>query len=270
MMPNPLKLFYMAVWRNFLTLRRYKVNFLFSILTSAVFGLGMLVFAALLNTSLLAETVGSANYIAFLILGFSYQAWQGVALWDASNIFQGELSTGQIDYTFSCPFSRYWYIVSNIAASAVQEAIFFIPVLCVGFWFTRATLTMTGIALGLAATIVSVAALAQLGAIFASLVLRFRQVTAIFGFFNISFQIFTGMFIPIQLLPAPIQLFGQSLPQTFGIDLLRHYVMGTRPIMLVEYEWLMLLIQLAVLAAIAKLVVLYLEREGKKQGLHYI
>jgi ABC-2 type transport system permease protein len=269
-MANPLKLFYMAVWRDLLTLTRYKANFLFSIITSALFGLGMLLFAFAFNTSLLEETVGSANYVAFAIFGVSFQRWQSIALWRASGMFQGELNTGQIDYTFSCPFSRYWYIVSNIAASAVQETIFFIPMLCVGLWFTKETLTAMGLMLGLVATMVSVAALAQLGTIFASLVLKYRQVTAIFGFFNFAFQMLTGMFIPLQLLPLPLQIIGQSLPQTFGMDLLRHYVMGTKLIMAIEYEWALLFVQLMALALIAKLAVLYLERVAKEQGLHYI
>lgn len=140
----------------------------------------------------------------------------------------------------------------------------------VGLWLTQSTVTPSGIILGLLATAFSVASLAQLGAIFGALTLRYRQVTSIFGFFNFAFQMLTGMFVPIQLLPIPLQVIGQSLPMTFGMDLLRHYVMGTKSIMLVEYEWMLLLIQLIILASIARLAVLYLERQAKEQGLHYI
>lgn len=99
-MPNPLKLFYMAVWRNFLTLKRYKANFLFSILTSILFGFGMLLLAFAFDASMLRETVGSTNYVAFFIFGVCFQSWQGTALWGASSMFQNELGSGQIDYTF--------------------------------------------------------------------------------------------------------------------------------------------------------------------------
>ena len=269
-MPNPLRLFYMAVWRNLLTLTRYKANFIFEILTSALFGFGMLILAVAFDTNLLGNTVGSTNYVAFIILGISYQSWRGTALWGAANMFRGELSTGQIDYTFTCPFSRYFYIVSNIAASSVQSTVFFLPMFCVGLYFTMETLTPLGLLLGLAATIVSVAALAQLGAIFASLVLRYREVTAIFGFFNFAFQMLTGMFVPFQLLPLPLQIIGYCLPITFGMDLMRHYVMETIPIMPITYEWTALFIELAALALIAKLAVLYLEKTAKEQGLHYL
>jgi len=267
---SPLKLFYMAVWREVLTLTRYKANFTFQILTGALFGFGMLLFAVAFDTSLLGRTVGSTNYVAFFTLGVSFQAWQSIALWRAAGMFQGELSTGQIDYTFSCPFSRYWYIVGNIGASAILETLFFIPMLCFGLWFTKETLTPFGLALGLAATMLTVAAMAQLGAIFASLVLRYRQVTAVFSFFNFAFQMLTGMFVPLQLLPVPLQVVGYALPQTFGMDLLRHYVMKTTPIIAVEYEWVSLLALVVALSLLARLATAYLGRTAKEQGLHYI
>jgi ABC-2 type transport system permease protein len=269
-MPSPVKLFYMAVWRNLLTMTRYKANFVFEILSSALFGFGMLIFAVAFDANLLGDMVGSTNYVAFIILGISFQSWQGTALWGSANMFQGELNTGQIDYTFSSPFSRYWYIASNIAASAVQSTIFFVPMFCVALYFTSETLTPTGLLLGLAATMVSIAAIAQLGAVFASLVLRYRQVTAIFSFFNFAFQMLTGMFVPFQLLPPILQILGYGLPITFGMDMLRHYVMGTNLIMPVATEWAALFIQLVVLAVIAKLAVMYLEKTAKEQGLHYI
>ncbi|RJS87322.1 ABC transporter permease [Candidatus Bathyarchaeota archaeon] len=269
-MPNPLRLFYMAVWRNILTLTRYKANFIFEILTSVLFGFGMLILAVAFDTNLLGNMIGSTNYVAFIILGISYQSWQGIALWEAANMFRNELNTGQIDYTFTCPFSRYFYIVCNIAASAVQSTIFFLPLFCVGLYFTMETVTPLGLLLGLSATLISVAALAQLGAIFASLVLRYREVTAIFGFFNFAFQMLTGMFVPFQLLPLPLQIIGYCLPITFGMDLMRHYLMKTIPIMPVTYEWIVLLVELVVLALIAKLAVLYLEKTAKEQGLHYL
>jgi len=267
---NPLTLFYMAVWRELHTLTRYKANFIFEILTGALFGFGMLVLAVAFDASLLGDTVGSTNYVAFITLGISFQSWQSIALWRAAGMFQGELSTGQIDYTFSCPFSRYWYIVTNIGASAILSTVFFTPMLCVGLWFTRETLTPVGLFLGLIATLLTVVALAQLGTIFAALLLRFRQVTAIFSFFNFAFQMLTGMFVPFQLLPLALQVVGYALPPTFGMDLLRYYTMNTTSIMAIEYEWISLFALFISLSLIARLVTRYLERTAKEQGLHYI
>ncbi|MEM4461638.1 MAG: ABC transporter permease [Candidatus Bathyarchaeia archaeon] len=264
------RIFYMAVWRNLITLTRYKVNLLFSIITSALWASGMLLFSLAFDSSMLGRTVGTTNYVAFIVFGVSFQSWQGTALWGASSMLQSELSTGQIDYTFTCPFSRYRYIVSNVAALAIQDSIFFLPTFCVGLWLAITTLTVHGLLLGLLSVILSVAALVQFGVIFAALTLRYRQVTAVFSFFNFIIQMLSGMFIPIQILPALLQIIGFSIPVTFGMDLLRHYVMGTLTIFDPINEWIILLIQLALLSLIAKIVVSYLEVKAKEKGLHYI
>jgi len=132
------------------------------------------------------------------------------------------------------------------------------------------TLTPLGLLLGLVASVISVASLAQLGVMFASLVLKYKEISAVFSFINFAFQMLTGMFIPVQLLPIPLRLLGYCLPITFGIDLLRHYVMNTNTIMPIINEWEVLLAQLIILAIIAKITVLYLERIAKGEGLHYI
>jgi len=60
-MVSNVRLFYMAVWRDWLTLKRYKLNFVFELFSSALFGLGMLLFALAFDTALLERTVGTTN-----------------------------------------------------------------------------------------------------------------------------------------------------------------------------------------------------------------
>ena len=100
-------LFYMAVWRNWLSLKRYKLNFVFEILTSTLFGFGMLLISLAFDASLLERTLGTRDYASFMIIGVAYQSWQGIALWGAAEMFRNELGSGQIDYTFSCPCWRW-------------------------------------------------------------------------------------------------------------------------------------------------------------------
>ena len=270
-MANTSRLFYMALWRNWLTLKRYKANFISELFGSALFGLGMLLFALAFDAALLERTLGTANWVSFMIFGVAYQSWQNVALWGAADMFRSELGSGQIDYTFTCPFSRYGYMICNIAAMAVRSSIFFVPMFVVGLWFTRETVTLPGLLLGLLATALSVGALAQMGACFAALVLRYQQVTAIFGLFTFAFQMMTGMFVPLQVLPASLRIIGiVALPQSFGIDLLRHYVMGTRTVLALPYEWATLLGQVALYGLLARLTVRRLERAARDQGLHYL
>lgn len=270
-MADAARLFYTAVWRNWLVLKRYTLNFVVGILSGLLFGIGMLLFSLAFDEGVLAEAMGSTNWLSFMTLGLAFQTWQGVALWHTANMFREELGSGQIDYTFTCPMGRYAYIISNVGAQALIDTFGFLPMFLVGLWYTRDTVTAGGLALGLLATAISVGSLAQMGVVFAGLVLRYRQVTAVFSLFNFAFQMLTGMFVPLQVLPPGLALFGMILlPQSFGMDLLRHYVMGTRTIIAVPYEWAVLVAQLVVLGVVAKLTIRRLERTARDQGLHYL
>jgi len=68
-----------------------------------------------------------------------------------------------------------------------------------------------------------------------------------------------------------LRVFGIGvLPQSFGMDLLRHYVMGRRTVLAAPYEWGILVAQFVVLGVLARLSVRWLERSARQQGLHYL
>jgi ABC-type uncharacterized transport system permease subunit len=217
------------------------------------------------------NTVGATNPIAFIILGICFMNFQDLALWGATELFRSELNSGQVDYTFTCPIPRYNYIFSNMAGLAVRQLIYFLPIFAVGIWFSRETLSLSGFRLGFAAVLLSVAALSQMGACFGAMVLRFQQITSVFTFFNLAFQVFTGMFIPLHVFPAWVKWIGLlAFPQSAGMDLLRYYVAGTNPVVSVYTEWAILAGQFVVLGGLALLVVKRLERSARERGLHYI
>ena len=60
------RLLYMAVWRNWLTLKRYRLDFVFGLLSGALFGVGMLLFALAFDRDLLSRTLGTANWASFM------------------------------------------------------------------------------------------------------------------------------------------------------------------------------------------------------------
>ena len=79
------------------------------------------------------------------------------------------------------------------------------------------------------------------------------------------------MFIPLQVLPASLRAIGiAALPQSLGMDLLRHCVMNTRTVIALPYEWAILLGQVVVYGLLAQFTVRRLERSACDQGLHYL
>ncbi|MGQ9513904.1 MAG: hypothetical protein ACUVTL_02460 [Thermoproteota archaeon] len=68
-------------------------------------------------------------------------------------------------------------------------------------------------------------------------------------------------------MPNAIKAVAFALPLTHGIDLSRHFIMGTDTIWPIEVEFGALLTFLILLSLLAKLATSYLKRRVKKEGL---
>jgi len=110
-------------------------------------------------------------------------------------------------------------------------------------------------------------ALCQIGVMISSTLLVLKNVSAIMSIFNFLQQIVTGMFVPVQFFPEPMKALAFVIPFTHGMDLARHFILGTTTIWPVEMELGALVALLVVLSGLAKLSTLYLEHRAKVEGL---
>jgi ABC-2 type transport system permease protein len=254
--------------RELILLTRYRANYFSRVLYTAMWVIIAILFVQTLNQFQISQAIGSTNYAAFVLLGVSVADYQGTALQGPSSVLQGEVSTGQIDYTFSSPVSRYWYVVSYACAMSVISTMFFAPMFVVALAFTGFTVQVSNLLLSMADVFTMILALVQLGVVFSGLALLYKNISAFFGFLNFFFVFFTGTFIPLQVFPSLMQLVGFLVPSAAGMDLLRHYVLGTYTIIGVQQEWGILVAELFILTFVAKVSINYLERVAKRSNLN--
>jgi len=262
-----LRLTFMSSWRRIKEITRYKVNFALDTAMNFVWGLGLLVFAAVADTAKLQSTIGSTNYPIFLLIGVAFQAYQGASTYGSWEIHD-ELTKGQIEYTFASPVSRYFYILSYSLSQAIIGTIFsLLPMFCIAALFSGGLPSPLAITMTCISVILTFLVLCQIGVIISSALLILKNVSAIMSIFNFLLQIATGMFVPVQFMPEPIKALAFVIPLTHGIDLARHFILGTSTIWPVEVELGALVTLLIVLGALAKFSISYLERKAKVEGL---
>lgn len=262
-----LTLTFMSSWRRIKEITRYKVNFALETVMSFVWGLGLLVFAAVADPTKLQSTIGSTNYPIFLLIGVAFQTYQGASTWGAWEIHD-ELTKGQIEYTFASPVSRYFYILSHSLSQAIIGTMFsLLPMFAIAVLFSGILPSPTAMAMMCLSVTLTFMALCQIGVLIASALLILKNVSALMQIFNFLLQIATGMFVPVQFMPEPIKALAFVLPITHGIDLARHFILGTSTIWPVEVELGGLVVLLIVFGVLAKFATSYLERKAKREGL---
>jgi len=262
-----LTLMFMSTWRRVKEITRYKVNFTLETLMSFVWGLGLLMFAVFTDPVKLQNTIGSANYPIFLLLGVAFQAYQGASTWGAWEIHD-ELTRGQIEYTFASPVSRYYNILSHSLSQAIIGTIFsLLPMFAIAVLFSGILPSPMAMAMTCISVTLTFLALCQIGVLIASALLILKNVSALMEIYNFLLQIATGMYVPVQFMPEPIKALASVIPMTHGIDLARHFILGTTTIWPVEVELGGLVTLLVAFGVLAKFATTYLERRAKVEGL---
>jgi ABC-2 type transport system permease protein len=164
-----------------------------------------------------AERTGTNEVAGFLFLGWATYMWLSIILWGPGTSLRTEQVRGTLEAVFMTPASRL-VILFGPALSQVVWAIWIFVVVGVAMWIGF------GVSIGplealraLGVIIVAVPALYSIGALFAAIVLRFGDVSALVQAVRGVFTALCGMSFPIIVLPDWAQTVALSLPPTYLI-----------------------------------------------------
>ena len=179
-------------------------------------------------------------FLGFLFLGFTAYMWISMILWGPGTALRTEQVRGSLEALFLTPASRL-VILFGPAFSQVIWALYMFGLVGV------ALVVLFGVHIGLTEALralvvigLSVPALYGLGALFAAVVLRFGEVSALVQTVRGVFTVFCGMTYPIVVLPEWGRAVALSLPPTYLIG-------GLRSVLLAEADLVSLVPNLAIL-----------------------
>jgi ABC-2 type transport system permease protein len=162
----------------------------------------------------------------FLFVGWATYMWLSLILWGPGTSLRTEQIRGSLEAIFLTPVSRI-VILFGPAVSQLAWAIWIFVVVGLALWIGF------GVAIGpaealraLGVIVVGVPALYAIGALFASIVLRFGEVNALVQGVRGLFTAVCGMSFPIIVLPEWAQVVALSLPPTYLIADLRQVLLA--------------------------------------------
>jgi ABC-2 type transport system permease protein len=173
-----------------------------------------------------AARTGTADVAGFLFVGWATYMWLSLILWGPGTALRTEQIRGSLEAIFLTPVSRI-VILFGPAVSQLAWAIWIFVVVGLALWIGF------GVAIGpaeairaLGVILVGVPALYAIGALFASIVLRFGEVNALVQGVRGLFTAVCGMSFPIIVLPDWAQVVALSLPPTYLIADLRQVLLA--------------------------------------------
>ena len=174
-----------------------------------------------------AQRAGTAEIAGFLFLGWAAYMWISMILWGPGTALREEQVRGSLEALFITPASRLVVLFGPVVSQILWALWMFAVVggalvLLYGVPISPlAALRAVGVVL------VAVPALYGLGALFATVVLRFGEVGALVQVVRGLFTVFCGMTFPIVILPEWGRALALALPPTYLIGDLRSVLLSS-------------------------------------------
>jgi ABC-2 type transport system permease protein len=173
-----------------------------------------------------AQRAGTVEIAAFLFLGWATYMWISMILWGPGTSLRNEQVRGSLEALFMTPASRLVILFGPVVSQIVWALWMFGVVGAALVIFFGMTLTPLEGLRALGVILVAVPALYGLGALFAAVVLRFGEVSALVQTVRGVFTVFCGMTFPIVILPEWARGVALALPPTYLIGDLRKVLLA--------------------------------------------
>jgi ABC-2 type transport system permease protein len=202
----------------------------------------------------------------FLFVGWSTYMWLSLILWGPGTSLRTEQIRGSLEAIFLTPASRL-VVLFGPAVSQLLWAIWIFVVIGIALWIGfGVTIGPLEALRALAVIVVAVPALYSIGALFAAVVLRFGEVSALVQGVRGVFTALCGMSFPIVVLPEWAQTMALTLPPTYLIADLRSVLLTGAEIGRVLGDLAVLAGMGAVLAVLAAIAFRRTEQFARRGG----
>jgi len=218
----------------------------------------------------LGQAITGRDLVVYFQGALALFVFNNVALSAPVNAVNRDLYNGTLEYLFICPSSRYAYFVGTVAASAIVSLSVFVPVFLILVWSSGTGLI--DVVMILCVCLLVLCTIVAFGILIALMAILWRQVGFITSVLAILFEMLSGAYFPISVLPRQLQDLALLLPYTWGYDLIRYYSFRGRwtPLFPVAVEWAALVAFAIVFAWISRVLLKMAEHAAKRAGFNVI
>lgn len=208
---------------------------------------------------------GTSDYMSFILLGAALSAFIGAVFWGMGFSLKQDMDAGVLEANWLAPTPRLLLLVGRTFASLSITAVTSMLMLLVagllfGFHVSGNLLAAFLTALPM------LVGLYGFGFAFAALVLVMREANTMVDVSNFLVEIFSGAQFPVNSLPKFLLPVALALPLTYGFDAVRGWLLGTRTLLPLAVEALLLVVFMFVMIALGAAAFNALEHWVRRRG----
>jgi len=208
---------------------------------------------------------GTTDFMSFILLGTVLESFINAVFWGMGYALKNDMDSGVMESNWLTPIPRLLILVGHSVTNLIVTAITSIGMLLLGgmiFGFNasgdvlKALLPIIPMMLGLYG----------FGFAFAAVVMLMREANTLVDVSSFLVQIFSGSNFPVNALPRFLLPVALALPLTYGLDSVRAHLIGTKTILPLQWEMVLLIIFMFVMLWIGTATFRSLERRVRTLG----
>lgn len=168
----------------------------------------------------------SGNYYDFALVGLAVTSFAGVGLLSFGESLGNEQSTGTIDLLLASPASIPNLMGGMFTLPLIFASLQMVGLLGIGVGVLGSGLPLGGILMSVPILALTTASFAAVGIVIGGIMLLAKRGDPISAPFYQASMLLSGVVIPIEILPVPLQVIGWMLPATWGIRATREVLLA--------------------------------------------
>lgn len=212
-----------------------------------------------------AQYTGTTDYMAFLVMGSIVGSFVSSVLWGMGFSLKNEMDVGVIESNWLTPIPLWVQLIGRSIFSLFHTTISAIIVALL-IWLLFG-FSINGSILSSVATLIPLLiGLYGLGFGIAALVLITNNASNIIDITNFTLNTLCGSEFPITVLPRGIMAVSLAIPLTYGYDSIRGILLGTKTLLPISTEQLILTIFMGISVLLGLIILNKVEKHCKTIG----
>jgi ABC-2 type transport system permease protein len=173
------------------------------------------------------KNTGTANYVAYMLIGSSVFTIVSYAFWHIANWLRWEQEIGTLETLYLTPTHRIWVAAGTALYSCVRGIFSAIIAYLLGSWIFGVKHPLQGnIGIALLFIVVGMVPLYALTLLFGAVVLKVKESNALINLMQWGVSFLMGVFFPISFFPPIVKVMALLFPPTWMTNGVRSSLLG--------------------------------------------
>ncbi len=176
--------------------------------------------------SVFAQTAGTANYVAYLIIGASVFSIVSVSFWHVAYWLRWEMETGTLEMLYLTPTERIWVAAGTALYSMTRGVATALIAYVIGCLIFRVNPFEGQLLLAFVFILSGLIPLYSLTLLYGALVLKLKEANALISLMQWGVAFLMGIYYPVAVLPPLAKVFALLFPPTWMTNGARSAILG--------------------------------------------